>query len=287
MQTRGSSQEARGVLSGFQKYMVYGGIFLLGFVSVLPHISVIAASFAHRWFFSILPTEWTMAHYAELINLPLARDGIRNSLLFASASAGIDLILGLGCAFLLTRRKFAGQFALDVLVMLPLAIPGLVLAFGYLMGFNWKDSWINPRINPAYLLIIAYSVRRLPFMVRAAVTGFTQMHPAYEEASANLGASPFRTLRKITIPLISGHLVAGTILTFAFAVLEVSDSLILAMKTESYPITKAIYTLLGRIDASAGFVASAMGVLGMVILALCLWAASRIVGKRTSELFKM
>src|SRR4030095_13355854 len=69
-----------------------------------------------------------------------------------------------------------------------------------------------------------------------------------EEASANLGASPFRTLRRITLPLVMANLLAGTILTFAFAMLEVSDGLILAMKEGYYPITKMIYQLMGRLD---------------------------------------
>src|SRR4030095_8140406 len=91
-----------------------------------------------------------------------------------------------------------------------------------------------------------------------------------EEASANLGASPFRTLRRITLPLVMANLLAGTILTFAFAMLEVSDGLILAMKEGYYPITKMIYQLMGRLDPGAPAIACALGVVGMVLLAASL-----------------
>ena len=94
---------------------------------------------------------------------------------------------------------------------------------------------LNPRNNPTLLLIISYSVRRLPYIVRSAYAGFQQTSVTLEEASANLGASPFRTLRRITLPLVMANLIAGTILTFSFAMLEVSDGLILAMREQYLP----------------------------------------------------
>jgi iron(III) transport system permease protein len=86
--------------------------------------------------------------------------------------------------------------------------------------------------------------------------------------------------------LIKANLVAGAILAFAFAMLEVSDSLILAQTEEYFPITKAIYYLLGRPD-DGPFVASAMGVLAMVLLGACLVVAGRFLGKRLGEMFRV
>ena len=189
-------------------------------------------------------------------------------------------------AWLLTRRRIPFGGLLDALAMLPLALPGIVLAFGYVAGFNSKLTWLNPRDNPTLLLIISYSVRRLPYIVRSAYAGFQQTSLTLEEASANLGASPFRTLRKITLPLVMANLVAGTILTFSFAMLEVSDSLILAMKEHYFPITKMIYQLMGRIDPNAPSVACALGVLGMIILTVILVIAGKILGRKMGQLFR-
>ncbi|HAV61429.1 MAG TPA: ABC transporter permease, partial [Verrucomicrobiales bacterium] len=108
-----------------------------------------------------------------------------------------------------------------------------------------------------------------------------------EEASANLGASPFRTLRKITLPLVAANLVAGTILTFSFAMLEVSDGLILAMREQFFPITKMIYQLMGRIEPEAPAVACALGVVGMVILMGSLLLAGKLLGKKMGQLFRV
>ena len=102
----------------------------------------------------------------------------------------------------------------------------------------------------------------------------------------NLGASQWRTLRKITIPLVMANLVAGTILTFSYAMLEVSDSLILAMREKFYPVTKTIYALVGRIEPNAVSVASALGVLGMILLMVSLLVASKTLGKKLGQLFR-
>jgi iron(III) transport system permease protein len=116
--------------------------------------------------------------------------------------------------------------------------------------------------------------------------GFEQTSVTYEEASANLGARPLTTIRRILIPLIFPNLVAGGVLAFAFAMLEVSESLMLAMQRQYYPIAKAIYTMVGRID-DGPFVASAMGILGMALLLGCFVLASRFLGRRLGEVFRL
>jgi len=136
------------------------------------------------------------------------------------------------------------------------------------------------------LLVISYSVRRLPYIVRSAYAGFQQTSVTLEEASANLGATPFRTLRKITLPLVMANLIAGTILTFSLAMLEVSDGLILAMREHYFPITKMIWQVMGRIDPNAPSVACALGMVGMVILTASLMVAGKILGKKMGQLFR-
>ena len=106
---------------------------------------------------------------------------------------------------------------------------------------------MDVRVNPTLFLVIAYSVRRLPYMVRSAVAGLQQTSVTFEESAANLGAGPATTLRRITLPLIAANLIAGALLAFAFSMLEVSDSLMLAQRADFYLITKTIYELFGLI----------------------------------------
>ncbi|MBI3990586.1 MAG: ABC transporter permease subunit, partial [Candidatus Omnitrophica bacterium] len=280
---RGPKGTGCGYLKGAPLLFAYIFIAALFLISILPHLGIILLSVSKEWFMSIIPGKMTLSYYQQVFSSPLTSSSIRNSLLYSIPAAGLDLLLGIGIAYFLARKVFRGKEILDLLSMLPLALPGIVLAFGYVVGFS--GSILDVRHNPVPLIIISYSVRRLPYMVRSAYAGFQQLNPALEEASLNLGASPVRTAWKITIPLLKGNLIAGGILCFSFAMLEVSDSLILAMKEKFFPITKAIYLLLGRVTDGT-YLASAMGVMGMALLFLGLVAAGRLLGRKTSDLFR-
>lgn len=293
MVARGHTAAAESAASPARTVLAWTAALTLILLALLPHLAVLVQSFAGRWFFSILPQTLTTDHFTEVFQHGLTASSIRNSLFYSSVSAAIDLVLGVLIAWLLTRRRLPFAGLIDALAMLPLAIPGLVLAFGYVAGFDINeklhprlDAWLDPRTNPTLLLILSYSVRRLPYIVRSAYAGFQQTSVTLEEASANLGATPLRTLRKITLPLVAANLVAGTILTFSFAMLEVSDSLILAMRDQFFPITKQIWQLLGRINPSAPSVACALGVVGMAILTSSLLLAGRLMGRRLGQLFR-
>lgn len=316
MLSRSAARDREVYLTPLARWGVVGGILALITVSIIPHLSVIFQSVSARWFFSILPQEWSGEFYAEVFSLDLTSISIRNSLLYATSSAFLDLLLGLTIAYLLARQSFKGRALLDVFAMLPLALPGLVLAFAYFVaftrpvidpdwlarGFGWfgitatpaAATWLNesfirlfdPRENPVFLIIIAYSIHRLPYIVRAAYAGFQQLSVSLEEASANLGASPLRTVVKVVLPLISANLIAGSILTFAFAMLDVSTGMLLAQEESFFPITKAIYGLMGRITPTAPAVACALGVLAMILLALCFFFASKLLGQKMGQLFK-
>ena len=133
---------------------------------------------------------------------------------------------------------------------------------------------------------MAYAVRRLPYVVRSAAAGLQQTSVTLEEAAQNLGCTPLRTLRRITFPLIAANVLAGGLLAFSFAMLEVSDSLILAAQQQYFPITKAIYELF-QLIGEGRFVASALGVWAMVFLALTILATSRMLGKKMGALFRV
>ena len=264
--------------------LIYAVVLGISAVALIPHLGVLLTSITARWFLTVLPTEYTLRFYREIFVHDLTLVSIKNSLMLSSLSTVIDVGLGITIAYLLARKRVPGRDVLDALAMLPLALPGLVMAFGYVAAFSATP--LDARINPVPLLIVAYAVRRLPYMVRAAYAGFQQTSIALEEAAMNLGASPIKTIYQITFPLVFANLVAGAVLCFSFAMLEVSDSLILALKEQNYPITKAIYALLKRI-ADGPYIASAMGMLGLVLLAGSLFLASRFFGRRMGELFRV
>lgn len=283
--TTGSAARPLGGWAGMGCALLFSGVTLL---AVVPHLSVVLVSFAGDWYHSVLPTEWTLGRYETALGHSLTVPSITNSLKYASLSTLVDLVLGVAIAYIVVRTTFAGRALLDTLAMLPLAVPGLVLAFGYMsMTQEGKTfAFLNPTQDPLPLLVIAYAVRRLPYVVRAAAAGLQQTNVALEEAAQNLGATPFRALRKITLPLISANIMAGALLAFSFAMLEVSDSLILAQKQQDFPITKAIYELF-QLIGEGRFVAAALGVWAMLFLGVTILVASRILGRRMGALFRV
>jgi iron(III) transport system permease protein len=280
---RGHVTSAARPASATMTVVTYALVLGTSAIALIPHFGVLLTSVTQRWFLTVLPSEYTLKFYQDVFSHDLTLLSIKNSLLLSSLSTIIDVVLGVAIAYLLARKRVPGRGVLDALAMLPLALPGLVLAFGYVAAFSATP--LDARINPVPLLVIAYAVRRLPYMVRAAYAGFQQTSVALEEASINLGASPMRTLFQITMPLIFANLIAGAVLAFSFAMLEVSDSLILASKEPNYPITKAIYALLGRI-ADGPYIASAMGMLGLLLLSVSLFIAGRFFGRRMGEIFR-
>lgn len=256
--------------------------------ATIPHLGVLLLSVAGRWYGTIIPDELTMRHYIEALGNGLVVPSIQNSLLYAGCATFVALVIGLLVAWVVVRSDLKFRSVLDAVVMLPLAVPGLVMAFGYLALSQEGKAFhflVGPGGNPFLLIVVAYAFRRLPYIVRSAVAGLQQSNPTLEEAAKSLGATPLRTLRKIAIPLIGANLAAGSILAFAFAMLEVSDSLILAQQQQHYPITKAIYTLLSTLGNGTEL-AAALGVWAMVFLSVAIMGAAVLGGKR-GGLFKV
>jgi iron(III) transport system permease protein len=269
-------------------------------LALLPHLGVILTSVAQpgSWYRSVLPAAYTLTNYQEALGHSITVSSIGNSLTYSLLAVIFNTGLGLMIAFVVVRSSLKFKGLLDGIAMLPLAVPGLVMAFGYLTVSAYLSnldavktspfllSLFDVRANPTLFLVIAYSIRRLPYMVRSAVSGLQQTSVTLEEAAANLGASPLRTMRRITVPLIAANLVAGVMLAFAFSMLEVSDGLMLAQRQDYYPITKTIYELF-QLIGTGPYVASALGVWAMLFLAVALISCSLLLGKKMGALFRI
>lgn len=284
-------------LIGWRGWATSGAFALVAMLALLPHIGVIgtALSGTGQWYRSVLPREFTLDHFHQALTSDLAAGSITMSLTLSLSAVMLALGLGLLIGYLLVRTNIKGLPVLDALTMLPLAVPGLVLAFGYVaMSLRWPFGKGNPlealtivgaMPNPIPFLIAAYAVRRLPYIVRATVAGLQQTSGQLEEAAMNLGATRFTAVRRVIVPLIAANLIAGGLLAFAFSMLEVSDSLILAQQERHFPITKAIFAFANRL-ADGPHIASAMGVWGMALLGVTLVGATVMMGKKLGAIFR-
>jgi iron(III) transport system permease protein len=287
-------------VAGWHGALVAAPFVLVVLIALTPHIAVIFTSFSApgSWYGTVLPAELTTENYTEALGHSMTVSSIKNSLAFSSMAVFFNMIFGIAIAFVVVRSTIPMRGLLDALSMIPLAVPGLVMAFGYLSlsSFASNLDWVKTstmwtsvfdvRTNPTLFLVIAYAVRRLPYMVRSAVAGLQQTSVTLEESAANLGASPLTTIRRVTLPLITANLIAGTLLAFAFSMLEVSDSLMLAQRADYYPITKTIYELF-QLIGTGKYVASALGVWAMVFLAVTIIGSSLLLGKKLGAIFRV
>lgn len=285
---KGITSNRSSIIKGWKQALPPLFFMLVTIASVLPHLALLLMSFSRRWYGSLIPESWTLLHYDTALSSPLVVPSIINSLRYSSIAMLASVLVGIIIALLTTRVKIRGGKILDTLAMLPLAVPGIVLAFGYLsMTARWDilRSFMDPINNPTILLAAAYAIRRLPYTVRAITAGLEQTPIDLEEAAAGFGAGPLRRMLKITMPLISANLVVGGLFAFSFSMLEVSDSLLLAQKPEYYPVTKAIFEL-SQMLGQGSFVACAFGVWTMLFLAFTLAAAATLLGKKIGSLFR-
>ncbi len=268
--------------AGAACWAAFGGI---TFAAVLPHIGVVLNALAATWDESILPTEYTLRYFAEVYRDERTWRSILNSLRYAGTATVACALLALAVSYLVVRLRVRGGGLLDAASMLPLATPGLVMAAGYvaISARGMPLEAIGPHENPFVLLVIAYTIRRLPYMVRSLSAGLQQVPETLEEAARNLGASRLGAVVRVTLPLIAANILAGGILAFSFNMLEVSDSLVLAQRTRDYPITKQLFELAGEQPK----LASALGVYGMVLLGGTILAANTLLGRRMGQLFRV
>jgi molybdate/tungstate transport system permease protein len=168
------------------------------------------------------------------------------SILTASISTGIILLFGVPLAYALARLDFWGKGFVDSLIDLPIVIPQSVAGIALLVFLGPKtpvgqfvENTLGVEIAGSTLGIIVCQVFvSSPFLVRSATNAFRDMGPALENVSRTLGASPLNTFFRISLPMASGAIFSGCILTWARAISEVGSLMVLAY----HPFTVSIYT---------------------------------------------
>ncbi|HMF41068.1 MAG TPA: iron ABC transporter permease [Polyangia bacterium] len=275
-------------LRTFPAVLVAGALAAIVGIAALPNATVVLLALSRDWYDTVLPSGLTLEHFRTALAHDVVVPSIGNSLRYVSLSTAFDLVVGTAIAYLVTRTRSRAARVLDVASMLPLAVPGLVMAFGYLaISREGRPlAFLNPMRDPTALLVIAYAVRRLPFVVRSAAAGLAQVSTALEEAAASLGAGAISTFWRVTLPLLGPHLLAGGVFAFALSMLEVSDSLILAQRQATFPITKAIYDLF-QLLGDGRQVAAALGVWAMLFLLSAIAVARGLVGGKLGNMFRL
>ena len=240
--------------------------------TMMPQLGVIMLAFN-----IMKPTEFSInlhtasaKYFLELFTNPNIFMYIRNTLTYALTAVVIAIVLALMIGYAVSRTRIRILTStLDVLATIPIAIPGLVVALGYFYFFAdlFSNTPLDPTSGPTVfqawvILIIAYTIRKLPFVVRSIYAGYSQVHEGLEEAAMNLGATRLKTIAGIVLPLIVTYIVSGAVIGFIYISTEVSTSVTIgSLRPDQAPMTfymKNIY--IGGQLAGIQYVA-AMGVL--------------------------
>jgi iron(III) transport system permease protein len=280
MQKGGSSIQRRR-LSAWQATLAYGWIALVLLIVLSPHLGILLLSLAQVWSFSVLPDAFTLQHYVTV----LSDSGgmVANTLLYCGLAALIDVVIGTAIAYLILRTRLPGRRWLDFGASAALAIPGVVLAIGYLRFF--KDVNVPftdmPFTKTWLLIMIAYAVRRLPYALRSCMAALQQVNVSLEEAAESLGATKSRTIRRVVIPLMAGGILAGFVTSFITAAVELSATILLTASESQAPMSYGIYLYMQSVSGRGP--GAALGVLAIVIVAIGTYASHALAERASAR----
>jgi iron(III) transport system permease protein len=237
----------------------------VGFL-LLPHLTVLLVSFVPEgtWTTQFFPPQYSAEPYRRIFSGAEQLRPVINSLQMATVATLANIAFAFAAAYLLARTRMRGRGLVSALVALPWALPGTVLAVALASTFSVNRP-LQGRVvlvGTFIILPLAYFIRNIPLVTRAALTSFRQLDPSLEEAAASLGAGRMTALRRVVLPLVLPGLAAGALLAFVTALGEFVASILLYTQ-RTRPISMEMLSQLRAFDFGG---ASAYGVLLIILV---------------------
>ena len=226
----GKSSQLQLVQLRNNKYIavVFLGLLVL-FTVILPVLSILATSLLKALGVPFTLENLSFIHFQHIFTeLPKAQRAIRNSILLAIGSATAIVFISLVISYLVVKLKVKWAMVLEALVLLPYAVPGIVVALAMILAFIKPLPVVNITIyNTIWIIAIAYIARFLTFGVRSISAAFEQVHESLEDAARISGADFVSAFKDIVMPLIKSNIFAGWFLAFSPALTELTLSMLL------------------------------------------------------------
>ncbi|HEY0557297.1 MAG TPA: ABC transporter permease [Thermoanaerobaculia bacterium] len=156
---------------------------------------------------------FTLDWYRQLFDDPSLFQAVRTSLVVAAATTAAAVLLGTPAALALARHGFRGKRATQALLYLPVIIPEVVLGAALVTFFGTIGMQLS--IATVVIAHVVFSIPYVAIVVRARLAG---LDPALEEAARDLGAGPFETFRRVTLPLAAPGIAAAALLVFTLSI---------------------------------------------------------------------
>jgi iron(III) transport system permease protein len=262
---------------GNWKYLILIINFVYLFIAaVLPVGTLFLVSLHQPWTGSFDYSRLSFVNYFFIFEeIPMVLRGIKNSLMIGSTTAGAIIFFSIIIAYTCYRMKPRGHRIIDFIASLPIAIPGLVMSMGVLIGYIG-----TPLYNTLGIIIIAYICRFLPLGLKAVTPVLLSIHPELDESSRVSGASTWITLKRILMPLLWPGMVAGWVMLFIIFVKEINTSILLVSPENEVTGYVLYYLLEDRlINTTAAF-----AMIETFIILTCVFFFLKVFGKRGMEL---
>jgi iron(III) transport system permease protein len=279
---KGGASIQRRQLSPVESALAYLWIGVILLVTLSPHLGVLLLSFAKVWSFSPLPDAYTLEHYQTVFQD--ASGMIQNTLIYCGLAAGLDVLLGVTIAYLILRTNLPARQWLDWIATASLAVPGIVLAIGFLRVFKGVVvPGTDVLLTGTWMAImLAYAVRRLPYALRSCMAALQQVHISLEEAAESVGANKINSIRRVLVPLMTGGILAGFVTSFITAAVELSATIMLVSADSQAPMSYGIYLYMQSVAGRGP--GAALGVLAILVVAIGTYLSHRVVERTASRL---
>jgi len=254
-----------------------GLTFLLGyfiFVVLMPFLVLFWASFLP---FFAAPSwdaiqKLSLDNYRYLSSFRPFWEAMKNSIILATLTASIAMILTSLVAWIVYKSKLRGAWVLDFLAFVPITIPGIVMGMALILLYV---AFPIPIYGTIWVLLIAYVTRFIPYGMRAASGSIMQIHSELEEAAAASGASWWETFRRVTLPLLRPGFAAGWMYICIVSFREFSTSVLLATG-ESRVLSILLFTMFEQGQVT---IVAAIGMLMILTLLIIVALFQKISGR--------
>jgi len=205
----------------------------LGLLLVLPVLVVFGRTFEHG-----LGVAWAW------VTTPAAISALWLTILIAAIAVPLNTVFGVGCALVLIRSRARGRALLDAVIDLPFAVSPVIVGLALLLVYGqagWFGNWfVDHGIRIIYAvpgMVLATIFVSLPFVVREVAPVLIEVGDEQEQAAATLGASPWQTFWRVTLPSIRWGVAYGVVLTTARALGEIGAVLVVSSNIAGSTLT--------------------------------------------------
>jgi iron(III) transport system permease protein len=276
---KGATKGRQPIKSGRARLLatLCGVIFTI--VLALPILTLVLVSFARDgvWTTQTLPPAYTFANYTRILTDADASSVFVNSLLMSGLAALFALVWSFCVAALVTKKRTRWRRLISLLVLLPWALPGTVVAVSIAESYGQANPLTGSFIlvGTFWILPVIYFLRFMPLVVRAVQASIEQMDASLEEAAGSLGARGWMRFWRIRLPLVWPGALAGTLLAFVIALGEYVAS-VLVFVPSNQPVSIKIASEMRDFNLGT---AAAYGVLLICLIAAAMLIAGRLERK--------